>query len=37
LTATIGVKRLDGATGLCVGGDIKKITPKKKAVKPSTK
>jgi len=37
LTAAVGVKKLDGATGLCVGGDVKKITPKKRAVKPATK
>jgi len=37
LTASVGVKKLDGATGLCVGGEVKKITPKKRAVKPATK
>jgi len=37
LTASVGVKKTDGASGLCVGGDVKKITPKKRAVKAATK
>jgi len=36
LTARVHVKKVDGATGLCVNGDIKPIIGKKKVVKPPT-
>jgi len=36
LTGRVGMKRVDGATGVCANVETKKFVPKKRIVKPST-